>query len=142
MKKFPAVLIGGLAVMLLTIVLYFTILSNIILTAIHFISLVAILLSEGITTFYLWRAKGSPRGIAAAVVSVIRLVIRILALGDLYRSMDPDNGTLFLVLSILFPVTEAFFLFFNRKKELGMPPRREKPPVEEPVWHQETFGDF
>ena len=81
-------------------------------------------------------------GLATAVVSVIRLVIRTLALGDLYRSMDPDNGTLFLVLSILFPVTEAFFLFFNRKKELGMPPRREKPPVEEPIWHQETFGDF
>ena len=80
--------------------------------------------------------------LAAALVTLIRLVIRFMALGDLYRSMDPENGTLFLVLSILFPVTEPFFLFFNRNKELGMPPRREKPLAEEPTWQQESFGDF
>ena len=75
--------------------------------------------------------------LATAVMAVIRLVIRFIALSDLYRSMDPENGTLFLVLSILFPVTEPFFLFFNRNKELGMPPRRETPPVSEP-WEQEN----
>ena len=80
--------------------------------------------------------------LATGIIALVRLVIRFIALSDLYRSMDPENGTLFLVLSILFPVTEAFFLFFNRNKELGMPPRREPPPQEEPVWQQETFDNF
>ena len=71
MKKFPAALVCGLAAMLLTIVLYFTILGNILLTAIHFISLAAILLAEIVTTIYACSAKGSPRRVAAAVVSSI-----------------------------------------------------------------------
>ena len=80
--------------------------------------------------------------LATSIIALVRLVIRFIALSDLYRSMDPENGTLFLVPSILFPVTEAFFLFFNRNKELGMPPRRETPPQEEPVWQQETLDNF
>lgn len=69
MKKVSAVLLCGLAAMVLTIVLYFTILGNVVLTAIHFISLIAILLAEVVTTGYVYFAKGSPRRIAAAVVS-------------------------------------------------------------------------
>lgn len=72
-------------------------------------------------------------------VSIARFVVHCMALNDIYRSMDPDNSALFLVLSIVFSVTEPFFLFFNRNKDLGMPPRREavQPPVEETVWHRE-----
>jgi len=69
MKKFPAVLVCGIAVMLLTVVLYFTVLGNILLTAIHFIALLAILLAEAVTTLYAWSAKGSPRKVAAAVLT-------------------------------------------------------------------------
>ena len=69
MKKFSAVLLCGLAAMLLTVVLYFTILGNVLLTAIHFITIVAILLAECITTLYIQCAKGSPRRIAAAFVT-------------------------------------------------------------------------
>lgn len=69
MKKFPAVVLCGLAVMVLTTVLYFTILGNTLLTVIHFISLTGILLAEGITTVYAWLAKGNARRIAAAFVS-------------------------------------------------------------------------
>ena len=69
MKKFPAVLLCGFAAMLLTVVLYFTILGNILLTAIHFIAIVGILLAEGVTLAYVWFAKGSPRRLAAAVIS-------------------------------------------------------------------------
>lgn len=54
-------------------------------------------------------------------------VVRFMALYDVYQSMDPNNSVLFLVLSILFRVTEAFFLFFNRQKDDGMPPRRPEP---------------
>ena len=58
-------------------------------------------------------------------VSIASIVIRFVALYDVYRSLDPRNAVLFLVLSIFFSVTEPFFLFFNRDKDAGMPPRRE-----------------
>ena len=53
-------------------------------------------------------------------------VIRFIVLYDVYRSLDPNNAVLYLVLSILFRPTEPFFLFFNREKDLGMPPRKQK----------------
>ena len=61
-----------------------------------------------------------------AGISIAYAVIRFMALYDVYRSMDPSNSVLFLVLSILVSVTEPFFLFFNRNKDLGMPPRRQE----------------
>ena len=60
--------------------------------------------------------------LAAAAIALC--VIRYMALYDVYRSLDPGNAVLYLVLSILFSPTEPFFLFFNRDKELGMPPRK------------------
>lgn len=69
MKRFSMSLLCGMAVMLLTVVLYFTILGNILLTAIHFVTLAAILLSEGVVVIYAYFAKGSPRRVAAAIVS-------------------------------------------------------------------------
>lgn len=66
-------------------------------------------------------------------VAIAFAVIRYIALYDIYRSMDPANCVLFTVLSILFSVTEPFFLFFNRNRDLGMPPRREAT-VQQPVF--------
>ncbi len=60
--------------------------------------------------------------LAAAAIGIA--VIRYMALYDVYRSLDPDNAVLYLVLSILFSPTEPFFLFFNREKDQGMPPRK------------------
>ena len=78
------------------------------------------------------------------VVAVINLgvglalfVLRCIALYDVYASTSLGNETLFLVLTILFPVTRPFFLFCNRDKDTGMPRRQpdhladhEHPPVE------------
>ena len=58
-------------------------------------------------------------------ISIAYAVFRYMALYDLYKSLDPANCALFLVLSILFGVTEPFFLFFSRDKDDGMPPRRQ-----------------
>lgn len=73
-------------------------------------------------------------------VSIAFAVVFFMALYDVYTSMDPDTSALFLVLSILIPVTKPFFLFFCRNKESGMPPRRPEPasytPPREP-WEQE-----
>lgn len=58
-----------------------------------------------------------PAWLAAAAM----VVISFLALYDLYQSCDPKNAVLFLILSILFAVTQPFFLFTCRKKDLGFP---------------------
>lgn len=60
-------------------------------------------------------------------VAIAEAVISYMALYDIYTSCDPDNSVLFLVLSIVFSVTQPFFLFFNRKKDNGMPPRKPEP---------------
>lgn len=62
-------------------------------------------------------------------ISIAYAVFRYMALYDIYKSLDPANCVLFLVLSILFGVTEPFFLFFSRNKDGGMPPRKQ--PVQE-----------
>lgn len=70
-------------------------------------------------------------------VSIAATVIRYMALFDVYRSLEPGNAVLFLVLSIFFGVTEPFFLFFNRNKDDGMPPRKHAEPEfipEESQW--------
>ena len=59
-------------------------------------------------------------------VSIALTVLRYMALYDLYRSVDPNNSVLYLVLSILVSISEPFFIFFNRKKDLGMPPRKPR----------------
>ena len=61
-----------------------------------------------------------------AAAHIAYVVIRFMALYDVYRSVDPANSVLYLVLSILLGATEPFFLFFNREKDLGMPPRKQK----------------
>ena len=58
-------------------------------------------------------------------ISIAYAVFRYMALYDIYKSLDPANSVLFLVLSVLFGVTEPFFLFFSRNKDDGMPPRKE-----------------
>lgn len=77
-----------------------------------------------------------------AGVSIAYAVIRYMALYDVYKSMDPANCVIFLVLSILFHVTEPFFLFFSRNKDSGMPPRRQPEPAyttyEQPQWQNEA----
>lgn len=64
-------------------------------------------------------------------ISIAYAVFRYMALYDIYKSLDPANCVLFLVLSILFGVTEPFFLFFSRNKDDGMPPRKQ-PAVDAP----------
>ena len=69
-------------------------------------------------------------------IAIAYAIIYYMALYDIYKSLDPSNCVLFLVLSILFNVTEPFFLFFNRNKDLGMPPRKDEPAYipEQPQW--------
>ena len=65
--------------------------------------------------------------IPLAAIAIAVMVIRYIAMYDLYTSCSPQNNVLFLVLSIFFTVTEPFFVFFIRSKDEGMPPRRRQP---------------
>ena len=55
------------------------------------------------------------------------VVLQYMALYDLYRSCDPGNAVLFLVLSIFVSICHVIFPLVCRKKDLGMPPRRPQP---------------
>lgn len=68
-------------------------------------------------------------------ISIALTVFQYISLYDLYNSCDPKNSVLFLVLSIVFTVTQPFFVFACRKKELGMPPRKPAPQIpQQPQW--------
>ena len=67
-----------------------------------------------------------------AGVAIATAVIHYMAMYDIYTSCTPKNNVVFLVLSIIFNITEPFFLFFIRHKDEGMPPRRQEPVYEEP----------
>ncbi len=72
-------------------------------------------------------------------ISIAYTIIYYIAMYDIYKSMDPNNCVLFLVLSIVFSITAPFFLFFNRDKDLGMPPRRyAPPPISQQTWEPEN----
>lgn len=62
------------------------------------------------------------------IVSITFAVFYYIALHDVYKSCDPSNATLFLVLSILFSVCQPIFLFICRDKDRGMPFRQQEPP--------------
>ena len=64
--------------------------------------------------------------LAALVALVLYLYI---CAYNLFCSCEPENGKLFLVLSILCPAGMAFIVFAIRKRDGGMPPRKQ--PAEE-----------
>ena len=66
-------------------------------------------------------------GLVLGGITLATAIIRFIALYDLYISVNPANAVLFLILSILFKVTEPFFVFFNRHGDSGMPPRCDVP---------------
>ena len=77
--------------------------------------------------------------IPMAAVGIAKAIITYMALYDVYKSLDPANCVMYLVLSILISVTQPFFLLCNRNKDLGMPPRR---PESTPEMLEQDFTDF
>ncbi len=70
-------------------------------------------------------------GLAMIAIAIVMLVFEFKCLFDLYRSCNPDTSVVFLVLSIVFSETMPFFVFACRKKDKGMPPRKQ--PAPQPV---------
>ena len=71
--------------------------------------------------------------VAGLAVKTALQVCRYMALYDVYTSCDPHNNVLYLVLGILFGFLTPIFLFVNRNKDEGMPPRKEQPQYHSPV---------
>lgn len=95
--------------------------------------------------------------LAVFAVAICLAVFQYIAYYDLFVSCNPDNAVVFLILSILFGFLLPFFVFACRKKDLGMPPRKQAPAEEQrepeeaapelpqPVAEDEGFaeeGDF
>lgn len=77
--------------------------------------------------------------IPIAGLSIANTIVYYIALYDVYTSCDPKNSVVYLILSIFVSVTAPFFVFFNRKKDFGMPPRRPDPMQympPQPNWQQ------
>lgn len=66
-------------------------------------------------------------------VAMIAVVFQYICLYDLYASCSPNYKVLFLLLSILVNVTMPFIVFACRKKDDGMPPRKDAVPPVLPV---------
>lgn len=112
------------------------------IVAIPFYGLYGVLIAGMVTGFMesggIWGSVAAMILFALAIIvlSIILTVFYYIALYDLFSSCNPDNAAMFLVLSIFFGVALPFFLFFCRKKDGGMPPRRPAQPVYEPPVHQ------
>jgi len=61
-------------------------------------------------------------------VVIILIVLQFMCYFDLFFSCDKDNCTLFLVLSVVIVVVLPFLVFACRKKDGGMPPRKQPEP--------------
>lgn len=84
--------------------------------------------------------------LVAGAVSIALFVFWHMSLFDLYNSCDPRYSTVFLVLGIIFGFLTPFFIFACRKKDFGMPPRREEPqyqyqPNPEPRTYQDPWDN-
>lgn len=75
------------------------------------------------------------------ILSIVLTVFRYIALYNIYVSCVPGNAVMYLVLSIVFGFIMPLFLFLCRKKDEGMPPRKQseaeqvRPVIQEP-WEQ------
>ena len=67
-------------------------------------------------------------GLLILAVAIWLAVCQYIAYYDLYRSCEPSNAALYLVLSIVISAAMPFFVFACRKKDLGMPPRKKPAP--------------
>jgi hypothetical protein len=91
------------------------------------------LTEEMMQDYILTQMLGSAMGmlllyLVLAGMSIAVTILQYMALYDLYASCEPGNKVLYLVLNIFISITLPIFLLVCRKKDLGMPPRKQ--PVE------------
>ena len=80
----------------------------------------------GTFPYGIYTLVGSIASVVYVGTSVAYLIYYCICLYNIYRSCDPSTATVYLVISILFPVACPFLLLSSRKHEMGMPPRRDQ----------------
>ena len=78
MKKTSISIICGLASIIATIILYATILGNIFLQVIYFITLLGVLCAEAITMILACLSNGRPRKVAGVLVSAMMIPVSVI----------------------------------------------------------------
>lgn len=121
MKKAPISLLCGITAIIVTIILYFTILGNVFLEAIYLITLFAIIISESITTAFAYFSNGQPRKVAAAIVSAFLIPYSII-LSVVYIVNFPEGygkclGLYTIALFIVLLISIIIFRFDEKKTE-------------------------
>lgn len=120
MKKKPIALVTGLIVVAVTVIAYFAILSNVVLEAIHFITLAGVVVAELITTAYASTTKGGPRKVAAAGFSALMIPVAVI-LSVVYIVSFPEGYTSYilwyLVATLVINAISLILLMFNSAKE-------------------------
>ena len=66
----------------------------------------------------------------AGGVKVVQKVVEYFALYDVYRSCDPGNALLFVLVNVFFAITKPIFLLICHKKDGGMPAEPKNPEAE------------
>ena len=72
-------------------------------------------------------AVPTAQALLAGGVALAKTILGLMALYDIYASCDPQNATVYLVLSIFFKFLRPIFLFVIRDGDRGMPPRKTQP---------------
>ena len=78
-------------------------------------------------------------GLLTFAANITGVVFRYIAYHKLFTSSDPNNAVAFLIIGIFIPVTLPFFVFACRKKDRGMPPRKQTPQREQIQTEQDDF---
>ena len=89
------------------------------------VPLVQNLLADTEELVVMWGMAGTIPAMIGWVVGIASLVFYHICNYDLYRSCNPDNAVVFLVVGIVLPITEPFFYLACRKKDWGMARRAE-----------------
>ena len=100
------------------------------------------------SVIWLIGAKASPASVITLLTMILLdgaaaialAVVGFMALYDVYASCDPENATVYLVLTIFFKVLKPIFLFLSRNRDGGMPPRKAAPRQEAPAQSEEPVG--
>lgn len=121
MKKAPISIICGIAAVLITVVLYFTMLDNVFEELICIVTLFGIVLAEVVATAFAYFTDGDPRKVLAAVVSVLMVPVSIV-LAVIYITAFPYEylsylGYYFVFFIALLLVSSVLWRFASSKKE-------------------------
>ncbi len=121
MKKKPISIICGLLAILITVILYFTILGNIFTEIICFVTLLGVLLAEIIVTALAYFSHGDPHKVAAVAVSVVMVPVSVI-LSIVYIINFPFGygtyaGWYFSILLILAIVVFTLWRFSNNSQK-------------------------